>query len=271
MTDVFRLSGVKLIAAVSVAIALTVTGGCGEKAGVGRGELPALPEGHTFLSAELRDGGKPKALVDGSRIRLSFNDGELRADAGCNALFGHARLAGGRLVVDSIGGTEMGCRAELVQQDEWLSDFLTSKPSWQLDGDELTLTSGDLHLRLLERSVAEPDRSLRGTRWVLDTIIDGDTASSVPNDGRMQLKIEGERALGYDGCNGFDAREVVVKGSDLRMSDVRTQSRGCRGVEEVMARAMSDVLWSDDLTFRIDAGRLTLETSSGKGLGFHAR
>ena len=36
-------------------------------------------------------------------------------------------------------------------------DFLTSGPTYTLDGDTLTLTSGDLVITLVDREIAVPD------------------------------------------------------------------------------------------------------------------
>ena len=39
-----------------------------------------------------------------------------------------------------MGSTEMACEPPLMAQDQWLSNFLTSGPTYTLDGDTLTLT-----------------------------------------------------------------------------------------------------------------------------------
>lgn len=257
-----------------VLLVLAAMAGCGR--GVPPGDpppKPELPEGREFLSTEVVEGGKPKDLASGSRIRLSFaDDGELRANAGCNHLMGNAHLEDGRLIVDGIGGTEMGCPDELMQQDQWLTDFLTSKPRWSLSGDELTLTGKNAEIRLADRRVADPDRPLRGTKWVLDTIIDGDVASSVPADVQQPpfLKLsKGQRAGGYSGCNQFSAR-VSVSGDILRTSNVISTLRHCGGGPGDVEKAMLEVLNAKNLRYEIEADRLTLTAKDGKGLGFTA-
>lgn len=249
---------------------LGVVGGCAERPGAGSDMRPGLPEGRTFLSTDISDGGKPRPLVDGTRIRLSFDGGELRADAGCNSLLGQARLANERLVVDGLGGTEMGCSPELMAQDQWLSGFLGGRPRLQLADDELTLTAGDVRIVLVDREVADPDRPLRGTRWELDTIIDGDTASSVPAGVRANLQLGRNNASGNNGCNSFSGK-LTVSGSSLRMRDVVRTLKGCSGDAAEVERVVHDVLTSNGLTYRIEADRLTLSGPSGKGLGFRAQ
>lgn len=250
----------KALALVAVVLVLASLGGCGRRSEAG--SPPAgLPDGRTFVS---------QSGPLGFEFRLSFDGGDLRAEASCNKLFGQARLDGGRLVVDGLGGTEMGCPEELMRQDEQLAEFLDTRPAWRLEGDELTLTSGGQEVRLLDRTVADPDRPLRGPKWVLDTIIDGDVASSVPAGVRAYLKFSRTTAGGYDGCNDFGGR-LTVRGSKLQVKDIATTLKACTDdATTEVERAMSDVLTSKHLTYRIEAGRLTLETPTRKGLSFQA-
>lgn len=263
----------RLAVVVSAFLVLAALGGCGR--GAGQRQTPSgeeLPEQREFLSTRVFEGGEPKDLAAGSRIRLAFAGGELRADAGCNHLGGTARLEEGRLVVEGMGGTEMGCPDELMKQDQWLTDFLTSRPRWNLDGDNLTLAGKDAEIRLTDRRVADPDRPLRGTRWMLDTIIDGDIASSVPDGVKTPvLMLTRNRAFGFNGCNGIARGKVQVSGSRLRLSDFVFNLNLCtRDNENTVAEAVMSVLLDKRLEYKIEAARLTLTTPSGKGLGFSA-
>ena len=44
-------------------------------------------------------------------------------------------------------------------------EFLTSGPTYTLDGDTLTLTSGDLVITLVDREIAVPDQPLTNITW----------------------------------------------------------------------------------------------------------
>lgn len=251
----------KALALVAVVLVLASLGGCGRRSDAGS-PPENLPDGRTFVSQS--------GSLD-FEFRLSFDGDELRAEASCNKLFGQARLDGGRLIVDGLGGTEMGCPEELMRQDEQLAEFLGSKPAWRLEGDELTLGSGGQEVQLLDRTVAEPDRPLSGPKWLLDTIIDGDTASSVPAGVRAYVKFSRTRAGGNDGCNDFGG-QLTVSGSKLQVKDIVTTLKACTDdARTEVGRALMDVLESKQLTYRIESGRLTLETPSGKGLSFQAK
>lgn len=108
-------------------------------------------DGRTFSSVRL-DGRK---LVDGTQIRLGFDGDALKADAGCNHLFGTLTVDGDTLTASGVGGTEMGCPERLHQQDTWLAEFLTAGVDAVLDGDTLTLTRDNVVVELVE--VDTPD------------------------------------------------------------------------------------------------------------------
>ncbi|TRW44080.1 META domain-containing protein [Georgenia yuyongxinii] len=94
--------------------------------------------GRSFVSTDVRG----HELVADSRIRLIFGEDTISAMAGCNTVFGGASWDGGTLVVDdALATTMMACSGELMDQDDWLEQFLLSGPTLNLDGQ--TLTVGD--------------------------------------------------------------------------------------------------------------------------------
>ncbi len=227
--------------------------------------------GRTFLSESVAEDGQARALVDGTRISLDFTtDGQVSAYAGCNHLFGDVTIHQDRLDVGPMGGTEMGCGPELHGQDEWLMEFLQSSPSWTLDGDRLTLTAAGTEIVLLDREVADPDRPLEGTGWLVDTIISGEAASSMwaGTEGSAWLVIEGERFTASSGCRDFDGGVEIGEGS-LRFTDTVQTDPACpeelREVDDAM-----QAIFNDEAEYFIEADRLTLTGPDDVGLGLHA-
>lgn len=104
--------------------------------------------GKTFVSTAVTG----HDLVDGSEINLTFIDGRLSALAGCNTQNGDADVIDGKLTAGPLASTMMGCEDALMEQDQWLAGFLEGEPAVALDGDVLTLTSGDEALELAEQS-----------------------------------------------------------------------------------------------------------------------
>ena len=98
--------------------------------------------------------------------------------------------------------TEMGCDKDRMSQDDWLIALLGSKPAVRLSGDELTLESGPVVVRLLDRRVVEPDVALAGHAWTVVSIMNGDTVSSVPAGATATVTFNADGTLTLNaGCN----------------------------------------------------------------------
>ncbi|HEX7095900.1 MAG TPA: META domain-containing protein [Acidimicrobiales bacterium] len=217
--------------------------------------------GRTFVSRE-----STHALVEGTHVRLHFrDDGSLDANAGCNHLLGEVvSMSDGVLTVGSMGTTEMGCDPALRAQDEWLMAFLTSSPAWSREGDTLTLTGETDTLVLLDREVADPDRPLEGTTWVVDAIVDGDTVASVPQGAAATLVFAAGQVSGDAGCNELSG-PATIEGGAIEIGEIVSTDMACDEPammleEAVLARLRGTV------RYEIDAARLTLTAEDGRGL-----
>jgi heat shock protein HslJ len=159
------------VAAAGLLVALT---GCGNESTAG-GAL----KGRSYLSTAVTEDGKPKQLVPNSRVRLQFtDDGRLIADAGCNSMQSPVDTDDGKLSLDDqLAVTAMGCDQPGHAQDGWLTTILLSEPAWKLEGDRLSITSGGTTISLTDRQTVEPDLALDGTKWSLETVISGRSAS----------------------------------------------------------------------------------------------
>ena len=262
-------NAVALLAVLLVAVSLAAAcgGGQGPTADPGGATGDEL-SGRTFLSTSVTGGGQPRELVAGTRVSLWFaEDGRLVANAGCNTLSGPVRLDGGKLEFPGeLSMTEMGCDAPRHAQDEWLSQLLGSGPSWRLDGDELIVASTDTELVLLDRSVAEPDKNIEGTKWLLDTIFTGETAASVPAGATAHLTFAGGRVTGSTGCNMLEG-PATVSGSTITFGPLTMTRKACPDDLAEVERAMVAVL-QGDVPFQIESDVLTLNPGAANGLGF---
>jgi heat shock protein HslJ len=234
--------------------------------------VPAGPDlqGREFLSTGVEQAGADRPLVPGSRIRMTFSDGRISASAGCNTMSGAYRIDGGRILLDDLATTLIGCQADLQAQDEWLSDFFRADPAIRLDGNDLVLEEGDITISLLDREVAQPDLPLVGPTWVVDSIFAGDTVSSVPEGATATLTFNDAGQVSIEtGCNAGSARYVAEPGV-LRLSEVTTTLRLCEGAAGQLEAAVLAVLTSNAVTAHIDAGNLRLQAGDA-GLGLIAR
>ncbi len=115
-----------------------------------------------------------KALPDTTVVLGFANDGGVPIvgiHAGCNAMWANFRLWGKRLhLVGELTRTLVGCMPERFRQDDALAAFLSSRPTIWAQGPRLTLRTAKVKLRFLDRQVADPDRSVVGTRWTISMV-----------------------------------------------------------------------------------------------------
>jgi heat shock protein HslJ len=226
-------------------------------------------DGRQFLSVTVTDGGNARPLVPGTVIRLTFQDGSLSANAGCNTIGGTYTVEDGVLVFQGGGMTEMGCPEPRMAQDDWLVAFLGSEPTLTLDGDDLVLTAGPLEITLLDSEVAEPVQPLAGPTWTLTSIIIGDAVSSVPADVVATIQFDENGGVAINpGCNSGGG-SYAVDGDEITFRDLITTEMACMGPQMDVEAAVMGVLSADSVTFAIDAGTLTL-MAGDNGLQFSA-
>ncbi|MDP9225209.1 MAG: META domain-containing protein [Actinomycetota bacterium] len=228
---------------------------------------PASLGGRTFMSVDVtRDGGAAQ-LVPGTQIRLSFNGDQLSASAGCNSMSGAYRLDGDRLLLANAGVTEMGCDAPRQAQDDWLFRTLGGQPTLALKGNELTVTLDATVINFLDREVADPDLQLVGPLWTVESIISGETVSSVPQGATATFKFGADGTVDLQtGCNSGGGK-FATDGNTLRFIDTVTTDRACAGA--ALEAAVVRLLSAAAVDYEIDAQVLTLRAGD-EGLQLRA-
>ncbi|MFC0628806.1 META domain-containing protein [Kribbella deserti] len=249
---VFLIAGLALAAA-----------GCGNETSPGGGSTDDRLRDRTFLSTSITENGKPRALAPRTKVRLQFTaDGRLIADAGCNSMQSPVTTSGGTLTVEDLATTEMGCDAARHAQDEWLHKVLRAKPSWQVEGDRLTVTSATTTLVLTDAT--EPTLPLDGTRWTLNSLIQGDSVSHQAGMEKAYLEFADGKVTGSTGCNSLTG-PATVNGNNLQVGPIGLTRRACAGDAAKLEQAMVKVL-KGTVTFTIDGSQLTLRGAGGSGL-----
>ena len=229
-------------------------------------------DGTSWIATKVTEGGRPRALVPGSEVRVDFADGSISIHAGCNGIGGSYTLSDeAELGVGSLMGTEMACDKPLMDQDAWLSGTVFASPlTASVDSDTLVLAREGLELVLTDRAVVSPDVLLEGTSWQLDGITTGDAVSSVPAGTRIPtLSVAGDGTVAlHTGCNGGRST-ATVSGSTITFGPVITTKMACadkagRDTEAaVLAVLDGAVVWS------ITEKTLTL-SKSDRGLVYRA-
>ncbi|CAN5648131.1 hypothetical protein BH10ACT3_BH10ACT3_11360 [soil metagenome] len=222
-------------------------------------------DGHTYTSRSA-DG---RQLVAGSTVTLAFADGRLAVTAGCNTISGAYTTDGGTLAFDGEPiSTMMGCDEALMEQDQWLTTWLTAgvavtatEQGITLDGDGVTMefaTSG-----------SNDTASLIGPTWTLNELISGDSASSLPVGAKPAtlVFVQGGEVNVFAGCN-TGGTSVTTSGDTATFEPMRLTRMACEQAAMDVENAVTAVL-DGDVTYELDGTTLTL-TKGGTGLRFTA-
>lgn len=114
----------------------------------------------------------------------------------------------------------------------------------------------------------EPEGTSTGTRWVLETVVDGPTASSTTGE-PATLELSGGGTLtGSTGCRALTG-SFETEGDVVRLTELRAGPEECPADVEAQDRHVLSVL-GDGFRVSVDGARLTLTGSGGRGLVYRA-
>jgi heat shock protein HslJ len=189
-------------------------------------DVAALME-RSFVGTSASESGHPRPFGAGTTVRVRFQGGGLRYTVGCNSMAAWVDLNGGRLVLRDGTSTLVGCGGSLGEDEAWLYSFMEDQPQWHLQDTHLTLTTANSVLRLLDRRVAEPNRSLeQPTRWLLRSVTVAGSTAVVPADKLPMIEFVGGRFFGGTTCNDFSGN-VVMNGDSLFLSGLQVGPIPC--------------------------------------------
>jgi heat shock protein HslJ len=205
---------------------------CGDDSAGSDGSSDASPApvtaadlaGRTFVSTSVTG----FELIDGTEIRISFEEDHLSASAGCNTVGGAYTVENDLLSVSEPSATLMACDPKLMTQDDQLIGFLTDDPAISLKDDVLTLTGAEVTVEMREESSGGSGAPLAGTTWTLDSIVDGESASSVPSGVEpptLEISDAGEASV-FTGCNRGGA-SIEVTDATLTFGPLRLTKMAC--------------------------------------------
>ncbi|RJO68307.1 META domain-containing protein [Nocardia panacis] len=224
------------------------------------------PMGRTFVSTEIQ--GAP--IPGGGPLTLTFKDGRISADAGCNPHSGAVALDDHKVHVTGMASTLMACPGERQGADEWLNGLLNSRPTWRLDKATLILQGDNLTVTLLDKKVALPDKPIQGTTWIVTALItpDAQIRSQAIDEVKPTLTITPDGVVsGQAGCNRMTGRAAVA-GAELTFQVGATKMLCSPEVMEVEQQVLRTL--DGKVNASVDADVLTLRKPDGSGLILHA-
>jgi heat shock protein HslJ len=204
----------------------------------------------------------PHHLVPGSQLSLTFTHDGISTSAGCNTMSAAATLDSGTLVLDGpMSSTEMACSAALMRQDQWWANLLSGQPHVDATAHSLVVSDGTTTVTLTNENDAVPDRSLTGTRWLVDGLVDGDSVSSVPAGGRPVTRF-GPIDVRLVACNHFQANyHADASALIVGRWHMVGHPKPCPSSAASLSSAIMDVL-TGRVVYLIDGDQLTITNQS---------
>ncbi len=237
-----------------LAAALAVAG-CGSGAGP-----PPDVTGEWELVEFVADGTvRPEPV--GGRATLTTGDGELGGTSFCNTYRGTYRLDGDDLAVSGLGSTEMGCAPELMDAEAAYLEALTAVERAGSSDGYLVLTGPGVELRYRPLP-AVPPSDLAGTRWVLETLLEGEIASSTIGRAELQLADDG-MLTASTGCRELTG-SWSLDGDVVRVTGATPAAATCPPEHAAQDEQITAVLSAD---FQVSIAEDSLTVTGRDGLG----
>lgn len=214
--------------------------------------------------------GKDTQAPDSAYLKIEEN-GDVKGDYGCNSFGSTATVKGDSVDFGTAESTGMACeKAPMAFETSFARTLADGPLTADVDEDELTLTTKDgdrVHL------TKEKDAPLYGTKWTVTSLVDGDTAHSLPAaaDGKAWLTFEkatdksSGKVAGSLGCNQFSAKATVRDGH-LTLGTPRTTRKMCYGSLMDTENSLLK-LFGGKATYDLDHRSITLTSENGTGLG----
>lgn len=257
-------TGISVLALLTLAACGTESGpGSGGGSDTARSDVPVT--GVAWQVDSLTVGGKKTEAPEGSRLEIDPK-GRATAYFGCNHIGARAEVEGDRITLSEPSRTEMACGEGVDAFEEAAVSALDGELTAKLSGEELTLTAeGGDTMALTEERPAD----LAGTRWAVNTLIDGETATSVPADlpkERVPHLTFGEDGTvqGNYGCNSYRGK-ATVKDATITFGPPAGTKKLCPDAEMETERAVLAAL-DGPATYTIKGSTLTITTDDGRGI-----
>lgn len=208
--------------------------------------------------------GTALVLVDGHLVTLVVENGAVGGTSACNSYGGDITIENGVVTIGPTFMTEMYCVEDGVMDLEAAYHVALNRINKvALDGDELVLTGTGVELRFVAQPEV-PDAALVGTNWTLESIIDGETASTPAAAATIVFAADGT-VSGSTGCNSFFGDYSTTAGfGALGMTRMACE-------EPIMAQEslVAEIL-GPNATLTIEGSQLTIADLEGRALVFRA-
>ena len=199
-------------------------------------------------------------------ITMSIVGTEVSGRAACNSYFGTVVVNGPAVGFGELGGTDMGCETAVMEAERTFLSALELVESFEYRNNQLVL-AGASNALIFDRIAPVPTAELLDTAWLLETLIEGEAASSVAGDPATLLLAADGSLAASTGCRNLTGRWL--------------ENGGVIVVPELAADGdCPDDLWKqdslvvtvigDEFRAAVDGDTLTLTSMGGDGLVYRA-
>lgn len=233
---------------------------------VGSNTTKASVTGVRWKVDSLTVGGKTEQAPEGAYLKIADN-GEVDGNYGCNTFGSTAAFKDDGIDFETTMSTEMACGDVSMKFEENLARTLDAeKFTAETTDGKLTLTTGDGDtVELSEEKPAE----LYGTKWRIDSLMDHDVATSLPEaaQGKAWFTLDKKAGTlqGSLGCNEVSAKATVSE-DKITLGNPRTTRKMCSDSLMAAERSLLE-LFKGTVEYRIDHRSITLTSENNAGIG----
>ncbi|WP_405896068.1 META domain-containing protein [Streptomyces sp. NBC_00104] len=233
---------------------------------VGSTATKAAVTGVRWKVDSLTVGGKTEQAPDGAYLKIADN-GEVDGNYGCNTFGSTAAFKDDGIDFETARSTEMACGDVPMKFEEAFARTLDAeKFTAETTDGGLTLTTGDGDtVKMSEEKPAE----LYGTKWRIDSLMDHDVATSLPEaaQGKAWFTLDKKAGTlnGSLGCNEVSAKATVSE-DRITLGNPRTTRKMCSDSLMAAERSLLE-LFKGTVEYRIDHRSITLTSENNAGIG----
>jgi heat shock protein HslJ len=226
---------------------------------------PNIIDGSWILTSGTVD-EEPMTLIDDYTVTMVITGDEIGGRAACNSYGGFVAIGDTSFAVDALSWTEMGCTPAPMELEGQFLQGISMVDTATRSGDIATLTGPGVSFDFALVPPV-PTAELVGSTWILNTIIQGETASSTATNAEpATLRLDADGTfVGSTGCRRVSG-DYVVSGSSLQFT-----SWGADGTCPAELKSQDNSVVSvleGDISVAIDEIRLTLTVPGGEGLSY---
>lgn len=244
-----------------------ILGACGSPGGTATPGGDVDVEGTWRLTSGQTDAGEVP-ILDDHPITLTITGTEIGGTAACNHYGGRLTMRDGRLTIEDLAMTAMGCEEPVAASEAAYTAALAGITAIRREAEELVLSGPTAELRFTMLP-PPPTTELLDTTWVLETVFVGDVAGS-PMGERATLELRaGGTFTGSTGCRTFDG-DWIEQGEQILATTMGMAGPDCPAN---LSRQDSHVVGviGDGFVPTIEGDLLTLIDPGGVGLVYRAQ